>query len=99
MLLLIVESAKDVRMLTRVQKTNEVNGIRPIVAGVQIALLPAIVELATTKVIIQCPSTLLRVRLDQDPIFRIGRMIGRDQKIQCLIAIRIVFDLIGLRMR
>ena len=51
--LLIVECAKNVGVLTRVQETNEVNGIRPIVTGVQIALLSVAVELATTKVIIQ----------------------------------------------
>jgi len=33
MLLLIVKSAKDVRVLTQIQKTNEVNLICPIVSG------------------------------------------------------------------
>jgi len=32
--LLIVESAKDVRLLTRIQKTNKVNLILPIMSGV-----------------------------------------------------------------
>ena len=99
MLFLIVESAKNVRILTQVQETNEVNVIRPIVTGIQIALLSMLIEFATTKVIIQRGSTLLRVRLDQDPILRACRMIGRHQKVQCLIAIRIMLDLIGLRVQ
>ena len=53
MSLLIVERAKNIGILTRVQETNEVNSIRPIVTGVQIALLSVVVELAMTKVIIQ----------------------------------------------
>jgi len=64
MFLLIVESAKDVRMLTQVQKTNNVNVIRPIMAGIQTAPLAVIVKLTTTKVLIQRAPTLLRMGLN-----------------------------------
>jgi len=86
-------------MLTRVQKTNNVNAIRPIMTGVQVAPLSTAVELATTKVLIQCAPTLLRMRLDQNPIVGKRGVTGRDQEHQCLVAIRVVLDLVGLRMR
>jgi len=98
MLLLIAESAKDVRMLTRIQKTNEVTLIRPIVIGVQMAALPATTELAAAKVFIQRASTLLRMRLNQKSIVGKCGMVWVHQEHQRLATIWIVFDLIGLRM-
>jgi len=49
MLLLIIESAKDICVLTRIQKTNEMNVILPIMIGTKIAALFIIIELATMK--------------------------------------------------
>jgi len=42
---------------------------------------------------------LLGMRLDQNPILGKPRMIGTDQKHQRFVAIWIMFDLIGLRVR
>jgi len=57
MLLLIVESVKDISLLTQIQETNEVNLIHPIMSGAEVAVLFIIIELATTKVFIQRAST------------------------------------------
>ena len=45
MLLLIMESAKDICVLTRIQKTNAMNVILPIMIGPEIAALFIIIEL------------------------------------------------------
>jgi len=75
------------------------NGVLPIVIGTQIAFLSVAIELATTEVVLQGALALLGMRFDQNPVLGIPRMTGRDQKRQCLIAVWIVFDLIGLRVR
>jgi len=54
--------------------------IRPIVTGTQETLLLVVVELATTKVLIQRAFSLLGMRFDQNPIVDESRMIGRDQQ-------------------
>jgi len=56
------------------------------------------VELATTKVFIQRASTLLRMRLNQNSVVRKLGMTWVHQEHKCLVAIWIMFDLIGLRM-
>jgi len=61
--------------------------------------LSAAVELATTEVVLQRAPALLGMRLDQNPILGESRMTGTDQKHQRFIAIWIMFDLIGLRVR
>jgi len=99
MLLLIIESAKDIRILARIQKTNEMNVILPIMIGAEIAALFIIIELATTKVFLQRVSALLRMRPNQNAVVRKLRMIRIHQEHQHLITIWIVFDLVGLRMR
>ena len=53
MLLLLTKHAKDPCILTRIEKTNEVNIVIPIVFSVQIRILMVIEEVAATKVIIQ----------------------------------------------
>ena len=78
--LLIVESAKNPGILTQIQKASEVNLIHPIVTGVQMTLLSVVAEFATSKVVVQSASTLLRVRLDQNSIGDMHRMAGRHQK-------------------
>jgi len=51
--LLIAHRAKDAGVLTRIQKAGEMKRIRPIVTGTQETLLLVVIELATTKVLIQ----------------------------------------------
>jgi len=98
-LLLIIESAKDVRVLTRIQKTNEMNVIFPIMIGAKIAALFIIIELATTKVFLQPVSASLRMRPNQNSVVRKLRMMRVHQEHQCLVSIGIMFYLIGLRMQ
>jgi len=49
MLLLFIESAKDISLLTQIQETNEVNLVRPIMSSAEVAALFIMIELATTK--------------------------------------------------
>jgi len=79
MLLLVVQNAKHIGILARVQKSNDVNVLAPIVLGVQVALLHEAVKFTPTKVLIQRATTLSWMRLDQDAIVRESRMIRRDQ--------------------
>jgi len=78
-LLLVVQSAKHIGILTRVQKLNEVNVLAPSVLSVQVALLHEVVKFTPTKVLIQRATTLSWMRLDQDAIVRESRMMRRDQ--------------------
>jgi len=67
--------------------------------GTQVTFLTVVAELASTKVVLQQAFALLWMGLDQNPVLGKPRMIGTDQKCQRFIAIPIVFDLIGLRVR
>jgi len=69
------------------------------VTGTQTTFLTAAAELATTKVVLQQAFALLGMRLDQHPVLGEPRMTGADQKRQRFMAIWIMFDLIGLRVR
>ena len=80
MLLLIIESAKNVGVLTQIQETNAMNVIVSIMIGSEIAALFIIVELATTKVFFQRVSVLLRMRPNQNAVVRKLRMIRTHQK-------------------
>jgi len=99
MLLLIVEPAKGIGLQTRIQKMNDMNFIRPIVIGTQITSLTVVAKLTTMKVLLQCASTLLGMSLNPNSILRKRGMIRRGQEYQRFVAVRIMFDLIGLRMR
>jgi len=98
MLLLIVVCAKDIGMQTRIQKTNDMNFICPILIGIKITSLTVVVKLTTTKVLIQRASTLLRMSLNQNSILRKRGMIRQNQEHQRFVTVRIMFNLIGLRM-
>jgi len=86
-------------MQTQIQKMNDRNFVHPIVIGIQITSLTVVAKLATTKVLIQRASTLLRMSLNQNSILRKRWMIRQDQEHQRFLAIWIMFNLIGLQMR
>jgi len=98
-LLLIVQSAKHIGMLTRIDKANEMCVLVPTVLGVQAALLREATKFTPTKVLIQSATTLSWMRLDQDAIVHESRMIWHHQQHQGFISVGIVPNLIELRMR
>ena len=79
MLLLVIESAKDIAVLARIQETNAMNVIIPIMFSSEVAFLLIIIELAMTKVFLQRVLTLLRMRANQNAVIRKLRMIRIHQ--------------------
>jgi len=79
MLLLIIESAKDIGILARIQETNAMNVVISIMFSSEIAFLFIIIELATTKVFLQRVLTLLRMRANQNAVVRKLRMMRIHQ--------------------